>query len=1195
MKISGTFIIKSHNIVTGETKEVEKGNVITNKFYRDILVDDSNSSIGIYLWTSPFQMQKTRRRTKIEATPMFLNDAYGYIPSGDWFARYNLSENNMPGYFESRCRFDPPATGTTRTIRSILMTGTKPRVDSVTGLLPEYANNSIIDYRTSQGSVSVSKMNIYAFVTLDSDCIQSDSEVFDIYYRLIFDNNYSDTTLTETAIELLGKQSTAKMPSINRSGNIIKTTVFNIPAFSSSGPVNFTTSTIVPAGISPTNGDLWHDYGNVFPSTKTTNGYVTNYSVDMGKDYHVGKIIGTTYMSGYLTAGLLSGYGNINTSEKIGNTHSHSITATKPFFDPSGMARGNGYCTMSHTQDVLFPELITLKIEESGSYLSAKYSISKYPFTGFYKNTYQPLTVDAPHLSNLVINNGSWRGGINYESIDNMSGFLTGKPGTHPSFSGISYLTSDNPVPLLGRIADHDYSGLRELSEYEILGYDKSGISIFTLNGNIRRVNSVIKPQFGASNITQIEFDKTTKDIYVACKNSGLYKLNSQLTIVSKINPSYSTGEKCYGVDIFENKMVAIMNDGVFYSTNSGVSWTLLQNPDYTNNGLDREKIIGVRADLTSITPNLLLLFSNKDGLETTEKNIMVAAWVSPTIFNPITVKPQMQASGVSPSFIGIDYILFNNGKFYTTFNGETSAFYYGTYIGSILFNSTLLTKVISLQNSETDGIPKWINKNNKDYIIIMSGQNIFIKNITDNTQHQISSYGNTTGYITALNITSTPYYYCMMSNGLVLIRVKSEYVSGLSNGSLNPNIVNDVIRENANILTTKVINPFFNSQYRDIFEKKYGWDGVVFSENSYGQNKSINSNDNNFLGTSIDFTAIGLSDDFYSGDYFTAIKSNFPIKDNSSTGKIFMSNSNFFKSNRITQTGTIEENSAYYKVKRFEEEECNISYTDSHYLIDSRSTPYDYMYTSKIPQQAGSFKILHDSLLKHGYAVLFDVNGIQDSYSCSFGLMIYKSASTYKMRVTSYGPTYNRSSIIAPNTSYQERVIQSGDTIEITWTTSSSRRLFSLKHNGTVLYTGINFDGSYDSTNNSQLSVFYVPLSSIYTDQDSVITVPIPEVRSLQTDKIIPVQLSAFMNDKLGLSINGDNYGEGGDVTVYINSNISENTGINTVAPPLVDNNRSILVGNFASSNKSGEVFFSKNDEGKTYTVEYIYYKDTE
>ena len=46
MIIAGKFKIVSTNLITGEVKEVEKGNIITNKFYSDILKDDSGASIG---------------------------------------------------------------------------------------------------------------------------------------------------------------------------------------------------------------------------------------------------------------------------------------------------------------------------------------------------------------------------------------------------------------------------------------------------------------------------------------------------------------------------------------------------------------------------------------------------------------------------------------------------------------------------------------------------------------------------------------------------------------------------------------------------------------------------------------------------------------------------------------------------------------------------------------------------------------------------------------------------------------------------------------------------------------------------------------------------------------------------------------------------------------------------------------------
>ena len=86
--------------------------------------------------------------------------------------------------------------------------------------------------------------------------------------------------------------------------------------------------------------------------------------------------------------GYVSGYKNIHQAGErtIGNTHSHSDIATKPFFDPSHLARGTGYCNMTSVQIPEFPEFIEVEIVESGSSETAQYRIRKYPYTGFYKN-----------------------------------------------------------------------------------------------------------------------------------------------------------------------------------------------------------------------------------------------------------------------------------------------------------------------------------------------------------------------------------------------------------------------------------------------------------------------------------------------------------------------------------------------------------------------------------------------------------------------------------------------------------------------------------------------------------------------------------------------------------------------------------------------------------------------------------------
>ena len=176
---------------------------------------------------------------------------------------------------------------------------------------------------------------------------------------------------------------------------------------------------------------------------------------------------------------------------------------------------------------------------------------------------------------------------------------------------------------------------------------------------------------------------------------------------------------------------------------------------------------------------------------------------------------------------------------------------------------------------------------------------------------------------------------------------------------------------------------------------------------------------------------------------------------------------------------------------------------------------------------------------------------------------------------------------MISPNTSYTEQPIAAGDTIEVVWGPGSVRRVFSLKINGTVISSGLNFDGSSGSTNSSQLTLYCVPLTVAYPSQQAEIQVVKPEFRYDSTSKQILIPLSEFHLNDSALAINGNNYGVGGDTTIYVNGFLSENTGINAT-------DRSILVGHCSIDNISGTIYFSKDDENKGYSAEYFYYKDS-
>ena len=1189
MIFNGTFKIVSTNIITGEKKELEKGNVITNRFYREVLEDGSNSSIGFYLWTSPYEMTRSRRRITTEASALFLNDAYGYIPDSDWFARYVIAEDNQPGYFETRARLDPPASGI-RVIRSLMMTGTQSRTDNITGLLPEYGPNTITDIRTTNMSSSVSKLAIYAFVTLDDDCIQSDIEVFDIYYRLVFDNNYADVNLSKTALEIIGKQSTARMPAINNVGNHIMSTPIEPPAMSNEGPVNFITGTLTPTGVNPTNGDFWYDYGNIIPASVVSDGYTRTYSASLEKDHHVGKLISTLYLSGYNMGGYVSGYKNIhqNGERTIGNTHSHNDIALKPFFDPSNLARGTGYCDMTSTQIPEFPEFIEVEIVESGSSETAQYRIRKYPYTGFYKNTYEVLPIEVPNLGQIVIYEGSWRGGIHQNGTDYMHGFLTGRAGIHPSVSGLSYNSSEQHNTIIGRMGINEYSGIREYSEYELLGYDKDGLSIQSLSGSIRSINRFKNPQFAATNIIQVEVEEDTGYIYAACKDTGLYRVNSTMTSSVKIIPlGVAAGEKCYGFGMYQDKKIAWFDSGIYYSIDNGATWTTTAHPDYDANGLDKTKIIGIRADLTSITPNILVLFSTYDGTFTSDQTKILAAWWSPTIFNILNVSPPMYNSGVSPSFTGIDYTMFLNGTFYLTYGGAVVSSANGVSIQRVLFNTSTLTTEFSFQSSSVNGIPKVIKKNGNDYLLTSNGGTLYVFNMTDSLlESSIPNYGHNIWYVNSLNMGFSPYYYSILSSGLVLYRGTSSYTNNMWNSGSVHNIRTDVIRETADTIVTKVINPFYNSSSKWLFEKVYGWDGNQFTTSTTTP-KTISSGVNLFNGITLEFTGLLNVSDFVSGDKFSAIRAKGMVKDNASLAKIFFSNSHFIKSQKYYQSGTISPSSSFKKLGKFEFEEANVRYDDSHFYIDSRSTPYDFLTTRKIPQEAGTMRIVAENMIDGGYAVLFNIDGPNNNENSSFGISIYKTGTGLKCRITSAGPSYQRGDMVSPNTSYTEQSISAGDVIEVVWSPGSTKKVFSLKINGTVISSGLNFDGAYGVTNSSQMTLYYVPLTIAYPSQQPEIQVIKPEFRYDSTSTQIAIPLSEFHLNDSALAINGNNYGVGGDTTIYVNGFLSENTGINAT-------DRSIIVGHCSIDNISGTIYFSRDDENKGYSAEYFYYKDS-
>ena len=163
MHMKGIVTVEVRNKDTLELEDViVKENIITDAFVQRSIKDDRRLDLQISIASSVFVPSFY---TYVIPTDARYRDAnIPNVPSTQFFAKTADSD----AFVQFSARYNPPAPGTTRTINTILLS----RYDSA---------NNITPYSSYQD-----RHQPRAFTKLDVPCIQTDTQVYDIYYRIYF-------------------------------------------------------------------------------------------------------------------------------------------------------------------------------------------------------------------------------------------------------------------------------------------------------------------------------------------------------------------------------------------------------------------------------------------------------------------------------------------------------------------------------------------------------------------------------------------------------------------------------------------------------------------------------------------------------------------------------------------------------------------------------------------------------------------------------------------------------------------------------------------------------------------------------------------------------------------------------------------------------------------------------------------------
>lgn len=532
MEFSGSVLI---NVLDAETMEVvdtiEQTNAITKNFYYTTMTNNTTITNNVYI--------STDTAPSCEDTGIMYGCIIdGIVPAGVSSPNYFLSATPM--YAQIMRRFAAPAT--TRSINSIGIPGTS------TGSIYPTAN---------------APYGIIAFVSLSSPCVQTSTQILDVYYRIQCNvatgktSNYYQINPTAYLLNLFGWS--------GPTANILPTTSLmpihtNVTAASNTNPT--------AAGALFPN----HAYQKGMTAMSATESLGYNHMI--GQQAHswsysttqgVGNLIGSvSCMPGgngaiyYFTRPALTTT-NVTApnGSKIQPIFGHAASTltsntANPFMDivPN---TGSGSPSFSGNWEAnRHPELYKIDIVTSGAVGTATYTFSKRNHIGFSGANYVSDGGSLPAAYNIKSNYGIASSVVKPHTCADQ---------TTPRVIGGYYDT---------RIEKYDY--------YRFISYDMTGVTRYnTTNQVVETWDSTTTPALNATNIRQACVNPTDGSIWAACANTGIYRISADGLTITNFNTSNGLpSNACRAIDVGRASAIwAYCDSGMLSTSDNGLNWTL--------------------------------------------------------------------------------------------------------------------------------------------------------------------------------------------------------------------------------------------------------------------------------------------------------------------------------------------------------------------------------------------------------------------------------------------------------------------------------------------------------------------------------------------------------------------------------------------------------------------------------------------
>jgi len=536
--MKGVITIEARNAVTGELENsFEQTNTITDEFmwytgrvqsFRALIsITDAvfeSSVVAPRVPYYPVGNDITSFRSVIGSTT---------IPGNALYGTYNPKTSTNEAFIQYVARYSPPPVGSSRTIATVMLTAPY--------------DEGYWQYRG----------RAWAFAKLATPCVQTDTQVFDIYYRVFFEYDELNSDVHRRWYD--GYTAYFVAGAVNANSMFDNHYVYPWPTLSG------------PDGDSA--ASMEYHYGDTTrwfqlrPSSTTLGFSLTR---TMGFDDHVGEVINgvisipTSDMSQQTYA--VSNSVELSTRfNKIQNLIGHREELTSnyahPFLDVDNLPTSSGRITLGGDwEDVdtpttpgmyfqtKFPEWNKIQITAPGAV-----GVSEYNYT---TQVYMTLaTHDSP--------NGQRRNTHQPVAVPG----LCAAPSTHISF-GTSVL-GDTSVT---KLDSEQISSTIGYDESSVLIPSKDKLVLFSIPGaRYWRITG------GFTNIGQLAVSNGV--VYIGCRATGLWSVDPRsTTTATPVVVSGADVSACYGVAAGNaGSVLAIVESGLIKY--DGSNWTAIANP----------------------------------------------------------------------------------------------------------------------------------------------------------------------------------------------------------------------------------------------------------------------------------------------------------------------------------------------------------------------------------------------------------------------------------------------------------------------------------------------------------------------------------------------------------------------------------------------------------------------------------------